>query len=106
MIFSSPIFLFLFLPVVLTIYQLLPNLRARNHWLLLVSLVFYAWGEPGFLLLLLASTLVNYALGLWVDRTKTVSNRKITVAIAILVNIGLLGFFKYTNLIVSTLNSL
>lgn len=44
MVFSSPLFLFLFLPVVLTVYFLLPGLRARNSWLLLVSLFFYAWG--------------------------------------------------------------
>lgn len=60
MVFSSPIFLFLFLPVVLAVYFLLPGLRARNTWLLLVSLFFYAWGEVGFILLLLVSTLINF----------------------------------------------
>ncbi len=105
MVFSSPIFLFLFLPVVLTIHQVLPSIRARNHWLLLTSLLFYAWGETSFLLLLLASTLANYGLGLWVSRTGPFCNRKSAVFIAIFVNLGLLAVFKYTNLVVSTLNS-
>ena len=60
MVFSSPLFLFLFLPVVLTVYFLLPGLRARNGWLLCVSLFFYAWGELAFIFLLLASTLLNF----------------------------------------------
>src|SRR5262245_26158966 len=102
MIFSSPIFLFLFLPIVLTVHLFLPSLKARNHWLLLVSLIFYAWGEPGFLLLLLASTLANYGLGLWVARTEKGS---LAIVIAIALNIGLLAFFKYTNLVVSMFNS-
>jgi alginate O-acetyltransferase complex protein AlgI len=62
MVFSSPIFLFHFLPVVLAIYALLPSIRARNFWLLLMSLIFYAWGEVLFIFLLLASTLMNYFL--------------------------------------------
>lgn len=59
MVFSSPFFLFLFLPIVLTIYPLLPGIAFRNLFLLAVSLLFYGWGEPGFLLLLLGSTLAN-----------------------------------------------
>ncbi len=104
MVFSSPLFLFLFLPVVLAIYAVLPGVRSRNFWLLLVSLVFYAWGEVGFILLLLASTLMNYLLGLWVDRTAEPGSRKTAVAVAIVINIGLLAFFKYGNLVVSTVN--
>jgi alginate O-acetyltransferase complex protein AlgI len=103
--FSSPLFLFLFLPVVLTVYQLLPGLKARNAWLLLVSLVFYAWGEVGFILLLAASTLMNHALGLWLDRTGPDSRRKAIAALAIVANLGLLAFFKYTNLVVSLANA-
>ena len=76
MVFSSPLFLFLFLPVVLTVYFLLPGLRARNTWLLLVSLFFYAWGEVGFILLLLVSTLVNFELGKWVERSEDVADEK------------------------------
>jgi alginate O-acetyltransferase complex protein AlgI len=105
MVFSSPIFLFLFLPVVLTVYVLLPGIKIRNFWLLLMSLVFYAWGQIDFILLLLASTLVNYGLGLWVDRSDSTASRKFAVAVAVFVNIGLLAFFKYAGFVVRLLNS-
>src|SRR5665213_103346 len=106
MVFSSPIFLFLFLPVVLTAYVLLPGTKARNVFLLLASLLFYAWGEVGFIFLLLASTAMNYVLGLWVERNQKPAKRKMAVAVAVIVNVGLLAFFKYANLLVATLNSL
>jgi alginate O-acetyltransferase complex protein AlgI len=67
MVFSSLLFIFLFLPVVLAVHAFLPALRLRNLFLLLASVVFYAWGEMQFVLLLLLSTLVNYAMGLWVE---------------------------------------
>ena len=105
MVFSSPIFLFLFLPVVLTIYALLPGTKAKNLWLLLTSLVFYAWGEVVFIFLLLASTLINYFLGLWVDRSEDTRRRKLAVTVAVCANIGLLAFFKYADFVVATLNS-
>ena len=104
MVFSSPLFLFLFLPVVLTVYFLLPGLRARNNWLLLVSLLFYAWGEVGFILLLLVSTLINFELGKWVERSEEISRRKKAVAVAVIVNVGFLAFFKYAGLAVASLN--
>jgi alginate O-acetyltransferase complex protein AlgI len=104
MVFSSPLFLFLFLPVVLTVYFLLPGLRARNGWLLLVSLVFYAWGEIAFIFLLLASTLLNFWLGKWVERSEIISERKKAVAVAVVVNVGFLAFFKYAGLVVTSLN--
>ncbi len=105
MVFSSPLFLFLFLPAVLTVYFLLPGLRARNGWLLLASLFFYAWGEVGFILLLLISTLVNFELGKWVERTEDISRRKRAVAVAVIVNVGFLAFFKYAGLAVASLNA-
>jgi alginate O-acetyltransferase complex protein AlgI len=106
MVFSSPVFLFLFLPIVLPLYLVLPGLRLRNAWLLFFSLVFYAWGEPVFIFLALASTLLNYFLGLWVDRSADPARRKTVVALAITLNIGLLAFFKYTNFAVANLNAL
>jgi alginate O-acetyltransferase complex protein AlgI len=104
MVFSTPLFLFLFLPVVLAVYFLLPGLRARNAWLLVVSLIFYAWGEVGFILLLLVSTLVNFELGKWVERCEKDPERKLIVAIAVCVNVGFLAYFKYGGLVVSSLN--
>jgi alginate O-acetyltransferase complex protein AlgI len=106
MVFSSLLFLFLFLPVVLTVYLLLPGLRARNGWLLLVSLLFYAWGEVGFILLLLVSTLANFALGKWVERCEDPGERKMALAVAVVMNVGFLAFFKYAGLAVASLNLL
>ena len=106
MVFSSPLFLFLFLPVVLTVYFLLPGLRARNSWLLLVSLFFYAWGEISFVLLLLVSTLVNFQLGKWVEASTDIAQRKRAVAVAVVVNVGFLAFFKYAGLVVASLNGM
>lgn len=105
MIFSSPIFLFLFLPIALTVCLLLPGTKAKNFWLLLMSVVFYAWGQVDFILLLLASTLMNYGLGLWLDRSENSANRKLAIAVAVVINIGLLAFFKYADFVVSRLNS-
>lgn len=104
MVFSSPIFLFLFLPLVLTLCLLIRGLRLRNFWLLLASIVFYAWGEAVFVFLILGSTLLNYLLGLWVDRQSASAPRKWAVVIAITLNLGLLVFFKYANFIVNNLN--
>ena len=105
MVFSSPLFLFLFLPAVLAGYFLLPGLRLRNGWLLLVSLLFYAWGEVGFILLLLVSTLANFELGKWVERSEAIPRRKAAVAVAIVINVGFLAFFKYAALAVASLNA-
>jgi alginate O-acetyltransferase complex protein AlgI len=105
MVFSSPIFLFLFLPIVLTVHALLPGTKARNCWLLLMSLAFYAWGQIDFLLLLLASTLMNYSLGLWVDRSANTAGRKLAIAVAVFINVGLLAFFKYADFVVRLLNA-
>ena len=105
MVFSSPLFLFLFLPVVLALYAMLPGIRLRNLVLLIVSLLFYAWGEVGFIFLLLGSTLVNWALGLRVDREQDPARRKYAVTLAITLNIGLLAFFKYANFAVGNANA-
>ncbi len=104
MVFSSPLFLFLFLPVVLTVYLLLPGLRAKNFWLLGASLVFYAWGEISFVFLLLASTVMNYGLGLWIGRSEIPARRKLAVVVAVAINVGILAVFKYADLIVHSVN--
>src|SRR4051794_40251664 len=106
MVFSSPIFLFLFLPVVLALYSFFPGIRLRNLWLLAVSIVFYAWGEVAFAFLMIGSTMMNYGLGLWLDREAAPVRRKRLVGLAIFLNIGLLAFFKYANFAVENLNSL
>jgi alginate O-acetyltransferase complex protein AlgI len=104
MVFSSPIFLFLFLPIVLA-GCLLPSLRLRNFWLLTFSILFYAWGEVGFVGLMLGSTVINYFLGRWVEKETDERRRRWAVGVAIALNLGLLAIFKYTNFAVQNLNS-
>ncbi len=102
MVFSSPVFLFLFLPVVLFGYHLLPG-RARNGWLLAASLVFYAWGEPYYVVLMLASIGMNYRLGRSVVAADEAGAGRI-VRWAVVLNLGLLAVFKYSSFAVANLN--
>ena len=104
MLFSSPIFLFLFLPVVLA-FCALPGLKLRNGLLLIFSVIFYAWGEVLFVFLMLGSALLNHFLGLWVDRETEPARRKWAVGVAVALNIGTLAFFKYANFAVANLNA-
>ena len=97
MLFSSTVFLFAFLPLVLTAHLLLRDVRARNALLLASSLVFYAWGEHFWVLLLLASTLVNHLFGLWIARRRDRSGDRLALALAVSANLLLLGVFKYAN---------
>ena len=92
MVFSSLLFLFFYLAAVLPVYYLLP-VRWRGLWLFLVNLVFYGWGEPVFVLLMVFSIAVNYAAGLLVDRRR--DRAKLILAVNAVVNLGLLFFFKY-----------
>ena len=105
MVFSSLPFLFFFLPAVLLGYFLIPAryLRLRNGFLLLMNLVFYAYGEPIYVLLMLFSVVVNYASGLLLQRSTTPGKRRAMLVANVVVNLGLLGFFKYVGLLTSTL---
>lgn len=108
MIFSSLLFLFRFLPAVLLVYYIVPR-RFRNFVLLLFSLIFYAWGEPVYILLMLASILVSYTGGIVVDRMKR-RNRpgaaKAALVVSSVISLSLLGFFKYADFAIGTVNSL
>lgn len=104
MVFSSLIFMYVFLPVVLAVYYIVPQ-RWKNPCLLLASLIFYGWGEPVYILLLLASIVANYFLGLAVSRSRENSPKhaKAWMVVGILVNLLMLFFFKYYNLFAKTL---
>jgi alginate O-acetyltransferase complex protein AlgI len=104
-VFSSPLFLFLFLPLVLAVYFALPW-AWRNVWLLVMSLIFYGWGEPWFVLVMIASIIVNYALGLWVDRVRGRPAAWWVMALGVTLNIGLLAVYKYANFTIDNLNVL
>ena len=104
MVFSSPAFLFAFLPLCFLLYRLLPGLTAKNVLLTLVSVVFYAFGEPVYVLLLLASVVVNYLSGRLIVSQRF--NKKAVVALSVAVNLGLLSVFKYTDFALGSLNRL
>ncbi len=107
MVFSSLFFLYLFLPACLVCYGLSPSLRIKNAVLILFSLVFYAWGEPFYIFLLLGSVLVNYLLGLGIGKCQDKERKKLCTglfAFSLIFNIGLLGVFKYSGFIVENLN--
>lgn len=106
MLFSSNVFLFAFLPTVLAIYYLVPRFL-RNPVLLLVSLIFYGWGEPVYLLLMLAAILLNYGFGMWIwiIRRKG-KGAKGVLAAGIAANLLLLGYFKYASFLMSALSAL
>ena len=105
MLFSSLLFLFLFLPAVLCIYYLLPR-QCRNGFLLLADLIFYGFGEPAFILLMLISITINFAGGLWIAYSRTARGKKLSLAVALCLNLLLLGIFKYAGFISDTLRLL
>ena len=102
MAFSSAVFLFAFLPATFLLSRLCRSLRAQNALLALMSLVFYAFGQLRYLPLFLASVLVNFLAGDYLRREKP--RRKAVLTLAVLLNLGVLGVFKYTDFILSALN--
>lgn len=105
MVFSSPIFIFLFLPLCLTLYFLAP-IRVRNLVLMLMSILFYAWGEGLFCLVMIASIAVNWVFGLLLERYPGRRDGRLIVAAAVAANLGLLGFYKYSGFLVDQLNGI
>ena len=108
MIFSSPYFLFLYLPIVLLLYYISP-LRWRNLVLLAVNLVFYGWGEPVYILIMFASIAIDYTHGILVTRCKARGNdagARAAVASSVIFNLGLLGVFKYSDFLIGSVNAL
>ena len=95
MVFSSAIFLFIFLPIVLILYYLLPN-RCRNVLLLASSILFYTWGEPRFILILLASITADYFIARAMHK-RDGRTRKQWLILSVILNLGLLAYFKYAN---------
>jgi alginate O-acetyltransferase complex protein AlgI len=106
MVFSTSIFLFFFLPLVIVGYHLLKE-NIRLHFLLLASLFFYAWGEPRYILVMFLSIVINYVFGLFIYTSiKAQENRpaKILLALSVACNLGILFYFKYLNFTIDTVN--
>ncbi len=105
MVFSSLIFLTIFLPITVGLYYILPK-KARNCLLLLVSLVFYAWGEPTHVFIMLITTAYIWAFGLWMARAKERQQlllAKVLLVLTLVLSLGTLVVFKYTGFFISTL---
>ncbi|MCR5002564.1 MAG: MBOAT family protein [Lachnospiraceae bacterium] len=117
MIFSSVIFLCFFLPIMILVYYALPE-KLKNIWLLVGSLFFYAWGEPEYIFIMLASIVGNYLFGILIhifafrqSEEKTGGRffrllPKITLAVTVLYNLGILFYFKYFNLFMETVSQI
>ena len=106
MLFSSLTFIFIFLPILLGLYFIAKD-KYRNHILLLASLLFYSWGEPKFIVLMLISIIFNYIIALIIDkkRDKKILPRLLLI-FSLIVNIGMLFSFKYLNFFITNINSI
>ena len=107
MVFSSLLFLFRFLPLVFLLYYLTPR-RGRNVVLFLFSLFFYAWGEPKYVFLMLFSITMDYTVGRLIDKAKREGKpekAKGSLLFSVFMNLGILGFFKYADFIIGSINA-
>ena len=104
MVFSSTVFLFVFLPIVFLVTKLVKNIKFNNVFLTIVSLIFYAWGEPKYVFLMLAVVGINYIFGLLINY-KNQYAKPILIA-SVLSNLLILGYFKYMGFFVSNVNSI
>lgn len=105
MVFSSLLFMFIFLPVSLLLYYICPpgkNFRIRNALLFFISMVFYAWGEPVYFILMLFAIFINYIFAILIYKYE--HKAKLLLAISIIINLSMLAFFKYSAFFVSNLN--
>ncbi|MEG1809250.1 MAG: MBOAT family O-acyltransferase [Oscillospiraceae bacterium] len=99
-------FLWLFLPLVLILSRLIPGIRIKNALLLVASLIFYAWGEPYYILLMIASIVANWLFGLLIDSQQSAGRRKTSLVLALVFNLSMLGYYKYYDMAVRALNAL
>ena len=105
MVFSSLLFLYVFLPIALFLYYISPE-KIKNFTLFILSLIFYAWGEPIYVGIMLFSSVFDYFNGRLLNKFKDEWKRKAVLILSVIVNIGLLFFFKYYNFVIDNLNYL
>ena len=104
MVFSSILFLLYFLPVFMLVYVLLPQ-KAKNYWALLVSILFYAWGAPSFLYVVLSTSIIDFYLVQALYKSEQQQRKKLFLTISVLLNLGLLAYFKYANFFIENVNA-
>lgn len=105
MVFSSMLFLWVFLPITLILYYI-SDLKLKNIILLLASMIFYSWGEPKYIILMIISVIINYIVGINIGKSNSTCNAKSNLIFGIIINIGILGYFKYFNFFVDNINFL
>ena len=106
MYFADLLFLYFFLPLCFLAYFFARKTKQKNIVLLIFSLIFYAWGEPVKILLLVGSAFVNYLLALGMDKYRSVGKSKRFLVISLIFNIGMLGIFKYTDFVIENINAI
>ncbi|MDP5066953.1 MAG: MBOAT family protein, partial [Crocinitomicaceae bacterium] len=104
MVFSSILFLLYFLPVFMLVYVLLPQ-KAKNYWVLLVSILFYAWGAPNFLYVVLCTSILDFYLVRALYKSEKQQHKKILLTTSLVLNLGLLAYFKYANFFIENVNA-
>lgn len=104
MVFSSTVFLFIFLPITWLLHLICPGVKAKNAILIVASLAFYAFGEPAYIVLMLVSILANYGFARLIAATQ--KHMKLMMILSVIYNIGMLVIFKYSALLVTSFNSL
>lgn len=104
MLFSSIPFLYYFLPIVLIVYFISPK-KLKNLVLLISSLIFYGWGEPKYLALMLFSIVMFYGCGLAIDKSETLKQKKIWLTVSVVISLAMLGIFKYADFFITNFNA-
>src|SRR5947209_12195426 len=105
MLFYEPLFLFLFLPVLLIIYLVAGRTRLQRKWILLLgSFAFYAWSEPIFVWIVLASSLADQRIGLFIGRSENKRARRYALALGVVLNIAILCYYKYAIFLVANMD--
>lgn len=105
MVFSSLVFLFIFFPLTLFFYFVVKNDKLKNIVLVIASLIFYSWGEPVWVCLLIFSSVLDYTVSLGIEKYRGQKITKLFIALSVVINLGLLMAFKYSGFFISTINS-
>jgi len=104
MVFSSILFILFFLPAFILVYYLVPK-KLKNIVILVFSIVFYSWGGPRFIFVILGTTFLDFHLVKWMSRTKEQRYRRLLLALSVFINLGLLCYFKYSNFFIENVNA-
>ncbi len=106
MLFSGIPFLYYYLPIVLIVYFALPQVFMKNLWLFFASMFFYAWGEPKNALLMLSAITFGYLYGILIERFRGKKRAKLFLWLAVLTDLGMFAYFKYTDFFIANINAL